>query len=403
MISRVGFTLSPARRIALLFGLAATLLAGPAFPKRYNTSYGSMRSTKELHAGRQTKILSHFNREGHALAISKVVFDATTGRKIHEATALEMPIAKGSAKTLAQILAARLIRSVPDAAKPTAVAAVVDIKNGRVFYGASGGKAPRRIHPTLKRKMPRVSFEHWQVENCAEFRALNKALLAGAVESDLETHTVRAFSGKTFPPCHNCQITTTGTLVSGSKISSTHAEHRGPDFNAKSGTLTIPLPKMQVSTLPDYVRREAKDFQAKADLHVTVVGFRLARKIKKAIKHTPELKEQLDKLVASTNWSFAPTSSFFQLRKTYGTPPITGQPENTRHSIVQMLNMPGLVTFYAKLGTLLGEKIDVPPAHLTLFTSGDPAGIGVASVSEFLGAAPRAIVSAESLVPFRPQ
>jgi len=93
---------------------------------------------------------------------------------------------------------------------PTATSAVVDKKTGRVFYGNSGDM-PENIHPQLKRRMPAESLEKWPVENCAEFSAVNKALMKGAKMENLDEHTVRTSSSQAFERCQNCKITTSGT------------------------------------------------------------------------------------------------------------------------------------------------------------------------------------------------
>ncbi|MEH2135828.1 hypothetical protein [Nostoc sp.] len=42
---------------------------------------------------------------------------------------------------------------------------------------------------------------------CAEFKAVNDALLDGANIKDLEVHTVRTRSGEAYPRCRNCRKT----------------------------------------------------------------------------------------------------------------------------------------------------------------------------------------------------
>ena len=60
--------------------------------------------------------------------------------------------------------------------------------------------------------LPKESLEKWNVHNCSECDALNKALNNGADVKNLELHTVK-IDKKTgqisdFAPCKNCQITT---------------------------------------------------------------------------------------------------------------------------------------------------------------------------------------------------
>jgi hypothetical protein len=50
---------------------------------------------------------------------------------------------------------------------------------------------------------------------------------------------------------------------------------------------------------------------------------------------------------------------------------------------VQLLEMPALAAFRAGVGVLLGERLPVAPAHVTLYVAGDPIGIGIASAADF--------------------
>ena len=79
-------------------------------------------------------------------------------------------------------------------------------------HAESGKPQPRRIHPLLGARLS-LSMEPWPVSNCAEFRALNKALLRGADPQHLElleTHTLRTAADRPFARCRNCQTTTHG-------------------------------------------------------------------------------------------------------------------------------------------------------------------------------------------------
>jgi hypothetical protein len=117
------------------------------------------------------------------------------------------------AKTLAEAKAAELRNTLPKKSIPSATAAVVDTKTGEVYYGTSGNPLPTTIDEYLTERTPSPSLEPWQVANCAEFKAVNNAMLDGANIEDLEVHTVRTRTGEAFPRCKNCRITTDGTNV----------------------------------------------------------------------------------------------------------------------------------------------------------------------------------------------
>jgi hypothetical protein len=110
---------------------------------------------------------------------------------------------------------------------PSASSVIFDARTGRYYHGVSGAVRPEKIHPYLQGKideiakiakergLPKEHLEWWNnVTNCAEFQALNRALLDGGTLDDLFIHTLRP--GGKFGPfpldrCQNCQIFTDWT------------------------------------------------------------------------------------------------------------------------------------------------------------------------------------------------
>ena len=121
-------------------------------------------------------------------------------------------LASCGATELAQKRADELRNKLSKRKQPRATSAVVDKKTGKVYFGDSGAR-PDVISPDLKAKIPSESFEDWPVNNCAEFDAVNKAMLDGADINDLEVATVKVKTGEPFPRCQNCLATTEGADV----------------------------------------------------------------------------------------------------------------------------------------------------------------------------------------------
>ena len=96
--------------------------------------------------------------------------------------------------------------------KPTMTSAAVDVKSGTIYYSDSGGVLPTNIHPALANQMPAISSTNWAVANCAEFKAVNNALNAGAYMENLVVTTVRVRTLTLAPMCANCQISLQGVL-----------------------------------------------------------------------------------------------------------------------------------------------------------------------------------------------
>lgn len=92
---------------------------------------------------------------------------------------------------------------------PTATSVVVDRATGITYRGVSG-QVPDRIHSLLKSRMDGPSLEKWAQGNCAEFNAVNKALLNGAKIENLDYSTVTTIDGKYYPSCENCKVALAG-------------------------------------------------------------------------------------------------------------------------------------------------------------------------------------------------
>lgn len=52
-------------------------------------------------------------------------------------------------------------------------------------------------------------------------------------------------------------------------------------------------------------------------------------------------------------------------------------------SLIEMVAVPGLAPFYAELSRILGEELELPPVHVTLFTFGRAKGIGLPTQAVF--------------------
>ena len=116
-----------------------------------------------------------------------------------------------SAKIHASLYARTLntkVRKGGEVRIPTTVAAVVDRKTGRIFYGESG-LTNTVTHPELIKSLPKNSIEKWSTTNCAEINALNKAFKArpSAKMEDFEVAAANTRTEKRKKPCGNCAIT----------------------------------------------------------------------------------------------------------------------------------------------------------------------------------------------------
>jgi hypothetical protein len=122
----------------------------------------------------------------------------------------------GTAEGLAKAYAAELRSTLSNSQLPRATATAIDLETGNVFRGVSGGGrvlALNGIPPDLLARMPIEGLERWAVDNCAEFRAVNDALNAGAKIENLQVHNVYTKTGNLFHRCNNSRVTTSGAFV----------------------------------------------------------------------------------------------------------------------------------------------------------------------------------------------
>jgi len=100
----------------------------------------------------------------------------------------------------------------PNGRRPAKTSAAIDRKTGKVYQDDSGWPVPtqKEIHPTLRDRMPNPSLERFEPENCAEFKAANKALKDGSKLEDLDIYTIKRDGKLPVERCKNCKITTKG-------------------------------------------------------------------------------------------------------------------------------------------------------------------------------------------------
>ena len=170
----------------------------------------------------------------------------------------------------------------------------------------------------------------------------------------------------------------------------------GKSFDEGKNTLLLDLDKNSVDLDATRELAEKNGFEQKGEFHITVLGFKNGGEVKKALKALPEAERQntilqIKSLVDSTDWSFVFEPQRFHISKEYVSP----DPKNKgaelrerRESYIQMVNLPGMKIFYDKLNSILGTNLEVPPAHITLYTGGDDKekskmGIGINTQSEF--------------------
>lgn len=111
---------------------------------------------------------------------------------------------------------------------------------------------------------------------------------------------------------------------------------------------------------------QGKVFQPKTELHVSIVSGSAADRLCETAEMNPAIVELIRGWIRTVDWRFLPLDRFYAV-----------QDEEENESIVQMVNMPGVAGFFQRLSDLLQQPLPLPPTHVTLFTCGDPQGIGL--------------------------
>ena len=143
---------------------------------------------------------------------------------------------------------------------------------------------------------------------------------------------------------------------------------RWPGFTA-AGTLVIPVERAAAHDTAHRLVLDGVDFAPKAERHVTVVGRSLGARLSGALAERRLEERELAARFEALDWSYEDTGAYVWLRK--------DKPEGTAQSIVELIDMPAMAAFHFALGRLAGERLPVPPAHITRWVRGDAEGIGV--------------------------
>ena len=119
-------------------------------------------------------------------------------------------------------------------------------------------------------------------------------------------------------------------------------------------------------------------------MHITVYGRAIGRKVKEAISKNPALEGLLEQAIAATDWSYTVEERFYHVAEDKRVINPGGAVEIVhQESVVQMVQVAGIGSFFERLGRIVSAELEVLPTHITLYTHGNPHGIGLANQAEF--------------------
>jgi hypothetical protein len=146
-----------------------------------------------------------------------------------------------------------------------------------------------------------------------------------------------------------------------------------PGFSAR-GTLVLPLPAVHFELLEPTLEFDDLRFERKREFHATLLDREAARRLRSQEQRN-EVRPSMRELFEGEDWQWRPANKRWLLREEKESGPV--------HSIIELIDMPGLTRFRHNVGRAHAERLPPVPAHVTLYVAGDDIGIGLASIAEF--------------------
>ena len=161
--------------------------------------------------------------------------------------------------------------------------------------------------------------------------------------------------------------------------------------NFDKDKLTVLLDIYPVFENLDILRERAKEdgLVEKSDFHITLIGSKTGKKIIQKLKglsdeERREKIKEIQKIISITDWSYDTKSEYYAITKTFPEYLDENKKPESRSSYVQIVELPTLRGFYARLNQILDMKLKVPLPHITLFSISsivgkETRGIGIYS------------------------
>jgi hypothetical protein len=140
---------------------------------------------------------------------------------------------------------------------------------------------------------------------------------------------------------------------------------------APTGALILPIPVQVWAPPASPVQLDGVRFAPKSELHVTLLGRdKLRRLYGESRLRRHAVRGALREAFQDSDWSFARNGPCLRMQKLRKGGARIG-------SIIELVDLPGLAAFVERVRAKTGVDVPPGPAHVTLYTSGDPRGIGV--------------------------
>ena len=139
----------------------------------------------------------------------------------------------------------------------------------------------------------------------------------------------------------------------------------------ESGSVTIEISPESFFLAKNEIDLLGEIFTPKDELHVTLIGSELGLIIQDKLQHDQTIEKLLEKTFEEIDWFYKQTGPVHILSRS--------EEDAVQKSVIILIEMPGVTTFYDQLKVLGLIEIEtpVPPPHVTMYTQNCSLGIGV--------------------------
>lgn len=139
----------------------------------------------------------------------------------------------------------------------------------------------------------------------------------------------------------------------------------------------LPLPSGDFAALPVACELEGIALQRRHEFHVTLVDTALAGRLHEhsGSQSLQSLRSRLRGLAAALDWRYARSGEYWLLSD--------DSDARMRRSLIERIAQPAQQCFRAALADWLGVALPAPFPHVTVYTCGEAAGIGVFDAAAF--------------------
>lgn len=134
--------------------------------------------------------------------------------------------------------------------------------------------------------------------------------------------------------------------------------------------IILPVEEAAMAHLPHRVTLEGRTYERKREFHATLLGKTLIERLGLDHSQVRDLAQEAQ----AHQWTIELGNAYVRLVRQRRD---DDERTDRRQSIVQMADIANASGFFDRVSVIADQAVEVPPAHVTLYTFGNPRGIGV--------------------------